>query len=146
MLKLVFWIFRLIFKDRNNLILENLALRQQLAVQERNINRPRLRNQDRVFWSLLSQIWTDWKSALLIVKPETVVKWHRKGFKLFWRWKSRSKPGRPKVSKEIRDLIYGRDTSPSSVTYMSPGIYVLLFVLANRSSLNHPILQKADLI
>ncbi len=105
MFKLVFWIFRLVFKDRNNIMLENLALRQQLAVQKRNIKRPRLRNRDRFFWALLSQTWTDWKSALLIVKPETVVKWHRKGFKLFWRWKSKSKPGRPKVSKEIRDLI-----------------------------------------
>ncbi len=103
--KLIFWIFRLVFKDRNNIMLENLALRQQLAVQKRNIKRPRLRNRDRFFWILLSQIWTDWKSTLLIVKPETVVKWHRQGFKLFWRWKSKSKPGRPKVSKEIRDLI-----------------------------------------
>ncbi|MCK4560909.1 MAG: integrase core domain-containing protein [Calditrichia bacterium] len=103
--KLVFGIFRLIFKNRNNLIFENLALRQQLAVQRRNIKRPCLRNRDRFFWALLSQIWTDWKSTLLIVKPETVVKWHRQGFKLYWRWKSKSKPGRPRISKEIRDLI-----------------------------------------
>jgi hypothetical protein len=87
MLKLLFWIVRLIFMDRTNMILENLVLRQQLAVQNRNINRPYLRNRDCVFWALLSQIWTDWKSTLLIVKPETVVKWHRQGFKLFWRWK-----------------------------------------------------------
>ena len=104
-MELVFWIFRLILKDRNKLILENLALRQQLAVQKQSIKRPRLRNRDRLFWYMLSQLWIDWKSTLLIVKPETVVKWHRQGFKLFWRWKSRSKPGRPKVSKEIRDLI-----------------------------------------
>ena len=95
-LELIFWIFRLTFKNRNNLVLENLALRQQLAVQQRSIKRIKLRNQDRFFWSLLSQLWTDWKFNLFIVKPETVVKWHRQGFKLYWRWKSRSKPGRPK--------------------------------------------------
>ena len=75
--KIIFVIFRLIFMDRTNMILENLALRQQLAVQKRNIKRPCLRNRDRFFWALLSQIWTDWKSPLLVVKPEPVVKWHR---------------------------------------------------------------------
>ena len=103
--ELIFWIFRLIFTNRNKFLLENLVLRQQLVVQQRSITRIKLRNQDRFFWSLLSQLWTDWKFNLFIVKPETVVKWHRQGFKLYWRWKSRSKPGRPKVSKEIRDLI-----------------------------------------
>jgi len=127
MLKLLFWIVRLIFMDRTNMILVNLALRQQLAVQNRNINRPYLRNRDRVFWALLSQIWTDWKSVLLIVKPETVVKWHRQGFKLFWRWKSRSKPGRPKVSKEIRDLI--KRMSLENPTWGAPRIHSELLLL-----------------
>jgi hypothetical protein len=54
---------------------------------------------------MLSQLWNDWKSTLIILKPATVFKYHRRGFKVYWRWKSRSKPGRPKVSKEIRDLI-----------------------------------------
>ena len=64
-LELIFWIFRLTFTNRNKLLLENLALRQQLVVQQRSITRIKLRNQDRFFWSLLSQLWTDWKFNLL---------------------------------------------------------------------------------
>jgi putative transposase len=61
---------------------------------------------DRVFWAWLSGAWADWKSALVIVKPETVIAWHRKGFRLFWTWKLRhGKTGRPAVSQEVRDLI-----------------------------------------
>ncbi len=127
MFKPLFGIFRLIFKDRNNLILENLALRQQLAVQERNINRPRLRNRDRFFWSLLSQIWTDWKSNLFIAKSETVVNWHRQGFKLYCGWKSKCKPGRPKVSKEILDLI--KRMSLENPTWGAPRIHSELLLL-----------------
>ena len=78
--KIIFWILKLIFKDRKNLFLEKLALRQQLVVQQRSITRIKLRNQDRFFWSLLSQLWTDWKFNLFIIKPETVLKWHRQGF------------------------------------------------------------------
>ena len=104
-LELIFWIFRLTFSNRHKLVLENLALRQQLAVQQRSIKRPKLRDRDRFFWYMLSQLWIEWRSTLLIVKPETVIRWHQQGFKLYWRWKSKSKMGRPKVSKEIRDLI-----------------------------------------
>jgi hypothetical protein len=126
-LELIFWIFRLTFKNRNKLILENLVLRQQLAVQQRSIKRIKLRNQDRIFWYLLSQLWTDWKSILIILKPETVVKWHRQGFKLYWRWKSRSKPGRPKVSKEIRDLI--KQMAHENPTWGAPRIHSELRLL-----------------
>lgn len=111
----------------NKLLLENLALRQQLVVQQRSITRIKLRNQDRFFWSLFSQLWTDWKFNLFIVKPETVVKWHRQGFKLYWRWKSRSKPGRPKVSKEIRDLI--KRMSLENPTWGAPRIHSELLLL-----------------
>ena len=93
-------------RDVTDLVLENLALRQQLAVLQRSVKRPRLRRRDRFFWVLLSRIWSNWRSALTIVKPDTVVCWHRKGFKLYWRWKSRKRgPGRPPVSPEIRQLI-----------------------------------------
>ena len=126
-LELIFWIFRLTLANRNKLLLENLALRQQLVVQQRSITRIKLRNQDRFFWSLLSQLWTDWKFNLFIVKPETVVKWHRQGFKLYWRWKSRSKPGRPKVSKEIRDLI--KRMSLENPTWGAPRIHSELLLL-----------------
>src|SRR3982750_878644 len=87
--------------------LEDLALRQQLAVLRRSApKRLKLTSADRIFWVWLRCVWTDWKSTLIIVKAETVVAWHRKGFRLFWTWKiRRGKPGRPVVPQEIRGLI-----------------------------------------
>jgi len=95
------------FKSSAQLRLENIALRQQLVVLRRSApKRLRLTSGDRIFWVWLHHVWSDWKSALMIVKPETVVRWHRKGFRLFWRWKIHGgKPGRPRVPKEVRDLI-----------------------------------------
>src|SRR5438309_6166568 len=95
------------FKTSAQLRLENLALRQQLAVLRRSApKRLKLTRTDRIFWVWLRRVWGDWKSALMIVKAETVIAWHRKGFRLFWTWRiRRGKPGRPKVPQEIRDLI-----------------------------------------
>jgi transposase InsO family protein len=94
------------FKSRAALQLENLALRHQLGVLHRSVKRPRLTAADRLLWASLSKIWADWRSTLCIVKPETVIAWHRKGFRLFWTWKVRhGQPGRPAVPKEARDLI-----------------------------------------
>src|SRR5882724_3656304 len=74
----------------------NLALRQQQLVLRRSTKRPRLRYRDRLFRIALSQLWSDWRSILVILKPETVIEWHRQGFKCYWRWKSRSgRVGRP---------------------------------------------------
>ena len=85
--------------------LENLALRQRLAVFKRHCPRPRLRKADRLFWVWLSSTWKDWRRALMIVKPETVVSWHRKGFRFFWTWISkRKRTGRPETSPAIRAL------------------------------------------
>ena len=86
--------------------LENAALRQQLAVFKREVKRPRLLRRDRLFWIALRTIWNDWRSALVIVRPETVISWQRRRFKRYW-WKlSQSKgPGRPRVSLEIRKLV-----------------------------------------
>ena len=99
---------RLLFKilwgheKASDLALENLALRQQVAAMKLSIKRPQIRNRDRLFWILLSRYWSNWQQALIIVKPETVVRWHRKGFKLYWGRKCRRKgPGRPRVSPEI---------------------------------------------
>jgi putative transposase len=94
-------------KTSAQLRLENLALRQQLTVLRRSApKRLRLTPADRIFWVWLRRVWSDWKSALMIVKAETVVAWHRKGFRLFWTWRiRRGKPGRPTVSQEVRDLI-----------------------------------------
>jgi len=96
---------RALVRDRVDLAAENLALRQQLAILQQKSRTPRLRQCDRIFWVLLSRIWAAWRSALLIVQPDTVVGWHRQGFKLFCRWKSRGKPGRPRIEAEIRRLI-----------------------------------------
>ena len=94
------------FKSRAALQLENLALRHQLGVLRRSVKRPKLTSADRLLWTWLCEVWSDWQSALVIVKPETVIGWHRKGFRLFWTWKVRhGQPGRPPVSKEIRQLI-----------------------------------------
>ena len=95
-----------IFADRAALHTEILALRQQVAVLKRKRPRPSLRKADRVFWVILACLWPGWRHALVIVRPETVIGWHRKGFRLFWTWKSRrGKPGRPPVSREIRYLV-----------------------------------------
>ena len=79
------------------LLTENAALRHQLAVLQRQARgRPRLRAGDRLFWAWLSRLWPGWRQALVIVKPDTVLRWHRRGFRLYWRWKSRSRgPGGP---------------------------------------------------
>jgi hypothetical protein len=71
--------------------IEILALRHQLAVLQRRTNkRASLRTADRLLWVMLSRLWGQWRSTLVIVKPETVIAWHRKGFRLYWRWKSRA--------------------------------------------------------
>jgi putative transposase len=95
------------FRARAVLQAEIVALRHQLLVLQRSSRgrRLRLRWADRVLWVWLSRLWNDWRSALLLVKPETVIAWHRKGFRLYWNWKSRRHlEGRPCVSPEVRNL------------------------------------------
>ena len=96
-----------IVRSRAALELENLALRHQIGVLQRSARkRPKLTPVDRLLWAWLSHIWWDWRSALAIVKPETVVAWHRAGFRRFWTWKVRhGRPGRPLISREVRGLI-----------------------------------------
>jgi putative transposase len=95
------------FRSRAMLELENLALRHQVGMLQRSARkRPRLTPADCLLWVGLSRLWRDWRSALAIVKPETVVDWHRAGFRRFWTWKvRRGHPGRPVISREVRDLI-----------------------------------------
>src|SRR5712691_6789559 len=93
-------------RSRAALQLEILALRHQLQVLERTWSRRlRLAKTDRWLWSLLSRLWTRWQTALVIVKPETVIAWHRRGFRLWWAWKSRRRMGRPTVPADIRTPI-----------------------------------------
>src|SRR5262249_11050506 len=94
-------------RTHHALVLENLALRHQLAVLRRTVARPRLRPCDRLFWVVLSRLWHGWAAAIAIVQPETVIRWHRAGFRLFWTWKSRRNgPGRPALPPEVRALIH----------------------------------------
>ena len=99
--------FRASIRSRLELEAEILALRHQLVVLQRPApRRPRLRRADRLLWVLLSRIWPNWRRAVLIVTPDTVVRWHRRGFALYWRWKSRPRrAGRPAVNVHIRALI-----------------------------------------
>jgi putative transposase len=95
-----------LFKRHHDLTLENFSLRQQLGVFKRCYPRPKLRSTDRLFWVWGSKVWTDWRDTLITVKPETVITWHRQGFRLYWRWLSRRKSvGRPMVGSEVRGLI-----------------------------------------
>jgi putative transposase len=82
-----FAVFRSAFRSRVALELENLALRHQLNVLKRSVKRPYLTPADRYLWVVLSRVWKNWQSALAIVRPETVIAWHRRGFRLFWTWK-----------------------------------------------------------
>jgi transposase InsO family protein len=82
-----------------------LSLRQQLAVYKRKSKRPLLRNRDRLFWSLLSRIWRDWTSELILVRPETVIRWRKRKFREFWWRKSQRRSGRPAIPKKHIDLI-----------------------------------------
>ncbi len=77
-----------------------LVLRQQLTVYKRRSGKPAIRNRDRLFWSLLSRVWRDWKSELILIRPETVIRWRERGFREFWRKKSQAKPGRPTIPSE----------------------------------------------
>ena len=92
-------------RSRRELALENLALRQQLAILHRKTKRPKLTRADRAFWVALSRLWPDWQSALILVKPETVIGWHRKGFKLYWTRKSRNRGGRPPIERSGRSSV-----------------------------------------
>ncbi len=84
---------RSLLRTQRELALEDLALRQQLAVLKHRHPRPRLSDGDRLFWVLLASVWSGWRKCLHIVQPETVVRWHRQGFRYYWRWKSRGPDG-----------------------------------------------------
>ncbi|TFH40335.1 MAG: integrase [Lysobacterales bacterium] len=122
MLNFIFRALLSAYKSRESLILENAALRHQITVLQRNCTRPALRWRDRAFWDLLSCLWPDWRRSLFIVQPDTVVSWHRKGFRFYWRWKSRYRwPGRPRVPREVRELI--REMSRANPLWGAPRIH-----------------------
>jgi putative transposase len=94
--------------SRQNLRLENIALRQQLAVLRKKHPQPRFSAKDRLFWIVLRRLWPNWRQALILVQPETVIRWHRAGFKSYWTWISRRRrrSGRRPTPKELRDVIF----------------------------------------
>lgn len=113
-------------RPRAALQAEVLALRHQLMVLQRSRrSRLRLHAVDRLLWVWLARLWTEWRSASVIVKPETVIAWHRQGFCLWWAWKSRRRTGRPPVPREVRDLI--RTMSLANPQWGAPRIHGELF-------------------
>ena len=118
-----------LFCARRRLLLENLALRQQLVVFKRRHPRPKLSAFDKFFWLTAKRIWSEWKNSLIAVTPETVVRWHRAGFRSYWKLISRArKPvGRTRISKQVRDLIF-RMVAENS-TWGAPRIHGELLML-----------------
>src|SRR6266436_8020606 len=97
---------RAAFRTRADLALENLALRQQLALLRHHSKRPRFGGLDRAFWVWLSRRWAGWRDALHVVRPETVIRWHRQGFRAIWTWKSRrGRTGRPSIGSKLAHLV-----------------------------------------
>ena len=104
-ISLLFAILRRVSRGRKDVELENLALRHQLAVLMRSAWRPRLEPADRQFWCWLSRRWSGWRSALIVIKPDAVVRCHRAAWRRYWAWRSRRPAGRPRISAEVRELI-----------------------------------------
>jgi hypothetical protein len=105
MLKYLFLFFRKSIINKTQLILENIFLRKQLKIYQRSNPKVKIKKTDRLFFKLIKELIINWRKQLFVVKPETVIKWHRSAFKFYWRWKSKLKGGRPKVSREVIALI-----------------------------------------
>lgn len=117
-----------LFRSRSDLILENLALRQQLTVLTRLRPLRRMSPGSRFFWVALRRLWPNWRQVLVVVRPETVVRWHRLGFRAYWRWRSRpGRTGRPRVNPKLRDLI--RRMARENLTWGAPRIHAELRLL-----------------
>jgi hypothetical protein len=118
-----------LFRERRSLLIENLALRQQLVALKRRHPRPSLGLFDKLFWVVARRVWSGWKQSLLIVTPETVVRWHRTGFRLYWKLLSRvpKQAGRRPTPKEVRDLIFRMVAE--NPTWGAPRIHAELLML-----------------
>lgn len=128
MLYLILNFLRDLLRPNRDLLLENLALRQQILVLRRTNPKPPLSVWDRSFWVVLCRLWDQWRRPLALVKPETVIAWHRKGWRLWWRWKSRPKEiGRPRIPYEVIELI--RRISLENPPWGAPRIHGELMML-----------------
>jgi putative transposase len=111
-----------LFKSQRQLVLENLALRQQVTMLRQSVKKPRPSMADKLFWVLFSRYVDGWRRLLHGLHPDTVVRWHRQGFRLYWRWKSRGPvPGRPAIDPALRGLI--RDMQVANIGWGAPRIH-----------------------
>ena len=108
LLRLLLGVLHQCVRSRRDLLLENLVLRQQLAVLKRRKRRLKLGRVDKFFWVAVRRVWTEWNRSLVIVTPETVVRWQRAGFRIYWSWRSGCsvRCGRKRISRELRELIF----------------------------------------
>ena len=123
-------------RSHHDLALENLVLRHQLQVLIRTNPRPRLRQADRLFWVWLHNLWPGgWRDHLLLVRPETVIGWQRRGWRLYWSWRSRSRRGRLRLRPEVRELIatMSRDNALWGTESIRGELLKLGIVVSNRS-------------
>jgi putative transposase len=128
MLTILLHTLRDLLRPRRDLLLENLALRQQINALRRGNPKPAFRLRDRLFWVALMRTWSGWRRPLTLVQPETVIGWHRKAWRLWWRRKSRPKePGRPRVPWEVIELI--KRISRENPTWGAPRIHGELMML-----------------
>src|SRR5438034_2705973 len=125
MLNAILSLFRmilLILGGYEQIALENLALREQLAIFQRSVRHPKIRLMDRVFWVCLRKVWKDWKSVLVIVRPETVLDWQRRRFRRYWcRLSQHTNPGRPRTRADIRKLV--KTMAEANVGWGAPRIH-----------------------
>ena len=119
-LKVILGTLRTSVRNQHELALENLALRRKLATLKYRSPRPRLSDSDRLFWVVLSRFWGKWASVVHVVQLATVIRWHRQGFRYYWRWKSRPH-GRPRIDTETRQLI--RKMSLANPLWGAPRIH-----------------------
>jgi hypothetical protein len=121
-------LLRDLLRTRTDLLLENMALRQKINVLRRNHPKPAFSRRDRLFWVALCHCWRSWRRPLALVKPETVITWHRRAWRRWWRWKSRAKEaGRPRVPWEVIKLI--KRISRENPTWGAPRIHGELMML-----------------
>src|SRR5438128_5837053 len=105
-LLLLLSLVRAAMRKREALVAENVLLRHQLTVLTRPTRkRPQVRTRDKLFWVLVRTLHRNWRRHLVIVRPESVIRWHQQAWRLFWRWRSRGPIGRPRLSAEVRELI-----------------------------------------
>ena len=122
MLTFVITFLASLFKSQRQLVLENLALRQQVTMLRQSVKRPHAAMADKLFWIFYSRYVDSWRQMLCSLHPDTVVRWHRHGFRLYWRWRSRGpKPGRPAIDKALRKLI--REMQAINIGWGAPRIH-----------------------